>query len=330
MSTGIDSAEDLHASKALMILQHQQRLANIGVTHVHDDGKSNSITAYGVVVPVENNKKMISTQVSGRIEKLYVKDVGTKISAGQKLYSLYSEELITMQQELLDVDPSTTQFESIKRKLLLKGVSENTIRKVVEARQVFYTLDFFATVNGFVETLSITEGNYVSENDHIFVLQDLADVWVESYMYPTEALGVSVGDNLEVSRSGFQSISTKVFSVDPRIVEGKNLICIRALVSNQNGGFTAGTKVQVLWKGHSTYTTIPASAVVYHGGIPMVFVKLDDFSFIPRKITVGREMGNEIEVLEGLNKNEKIVTRGTFLLFSEWLLKFGEHSVSTI
>lgn len=63
--------------------------------------------------------------------------------------------------------------------------------------------------------------------------------------------------------------------------------------------------------------TIPRSAVIRSGGMTRVVLALGDGKFRSARIEVGREAGEQIEVLQGLTEQDRIVTSAQFMLDSE-------------
>ena len=66
---------------------------------------------------------------------------------------------------------------------------------------------------------------------------------------------------------------------------------------------------------------IPADAVIDSGTRSVVFVALDDGKFQPRVVRLGASDGDFVEVQDGLEAGDKIVTRANFLVDSESRLK---------
>jgi Cu(I)/Ag(I) efflux system membrane fusion protein len=63
--------------------------------------------------------------------------------------------------------------------------------------------------------------------------------------------------------------------------------------------------------------TIPLDAVLDSGHRKIVFVDVGKGHFEPREIETGRSGGGRVEVLDGLEKGEAVVTRAAFLVDSE-------------
>jgi hypothetical protein len=62
---------------------------------------------------------------------------------------------------------------------------------------------------------------------------------------------------------------------------------------------------------------VPANALIDTGTEKVVFLAQGDGYFTPRRITVGRNLGDRVEVLDGLTEGEQVATGATFFLDSE-------------
>src|SRR3989337_32185 len=83
----------LGESSDLMLSERQMRLANITTQKVGKKAVGETIVINGTLAVDEQKSEAISSRVSGRIEKLFVKETGHAVAKGEPLYVLYSESL---------------------------------------------------------------------------------------------------------------------------------------------------------------------------------------------------------------------------------------------
>src|SRR5687768_10417480 len=88
-------------SNHLVLSDTQMRLANVTTRRAGKSNVGETIVVNGTLVIDEQRSERVSARVSGRIEKLFVKETGRLVAKGEPLYTLYSEELSTLQQEYL-------------------------------------------------------------------------------------------------------------------------------------------------------------------------------------------------------------------------------------
>src|SRR5688500_13646185 len=124
------------SSTDLMLTDSQIKLANITTQRVTRKPVGQTVVINGRITVDEQKSEVISSRAAGRVEKLFVKETGQSIRQGQPLYVLYSELLLTLQQEYL---LAKEQYESLgktekryksfldaaERKLLLYGLTKN-------------------------------------------------------------------------------------------------------------------------------------------------------------------------------------------------------------
>lgn len=110
------------------------------------------ITAKGIINYNSNNQNSISSRVTGRIERLFVKYNYQRVAKGQKLMEIYSPDLANAQQELLFLKNAgeTRLLESAKRKLRLLGSTEQQINQVLKSGRVDYTVSIYSPYSGYV------------------------------------------------------------------------------------------------------------------------------------------------------------------------------------
>jgi Cu(I)/Ag(I) efflux system membrane fusion protein len=80
---------------------------------------------------------------------------------------------------------------------------------------------------------------------------------------------------------------------------------------------------------------VPRNAVIRDGDTVRVLLAHGDNRFTPKSVRIGREVGDEIVILEGLTSGDRVVTSAVFLIDSEANLKAslaridsGDHTPS--
>ncbi|MBK6348184.1 MAG: efflux RND transporter periplasmic adaptor subunit [Bacteroidales bacterium] len=116
------------------------QLANVLTTLVSKQNPVKDIRLYG---KVQADERLLQSQVSylpGRIEKLFVNFTGEVVRKGQTLALIYSPELVTAQQELLEtVSTKSSQpilYEAAKDKLRQWKLSESQIAAIESSGKV--------------------------------------------------------------------------------------------------------------------------------------------------------------------------------------------------
>lgn len=321
----------------------QRALANI-TTMTAGENEFSNFTRLNARLAINPEKtSYISSRVKGRIEVLNIRETGVSVSRGQPLYKIYSEELATLQQEYLLMHaqakgfPGEERFRDLekaaKQKLLLYGQSEAQLKRLITVGKTDPLISFNSPSNGVVAELSVTEGQYVEEGSPIMKLESYENLWVEVDLYPAEAGSLKKGQQVQVIVHGFedQPQTMRIDFINPSYAAGSQLIQARGTISNPGGKWQPGLQASVLVSSEKISgkdISIPADAIIRDKNGAHVYVALDSGRYEPRMIKTGTESPDMVEVTEGINKGERIVITGAYLLYSEFILKKGKDPMA--
>jgi len=139
---------------------NQTVVSNINTTQPVLKQVQNSITMSGVVTYDTRQQYIIPARFGGRIEKLYVQFNYQPVRKGQKLYDIYSPELVTAQKELLYLlqnDPTNTVLiNGAKQKLQLLGATPGQINQLTRSGRETYTFSVYSPYTGYVLDPAVT------------------------------------------------------------------------------------------------------------------------------------------------------------------------------
>jgi Cu(I)/Ag(I) efflux system membrane fusion protein len=304
------------------------KLANIQTTIVGEaDAKTGkTIRLSGKIQPDERLASSQVAHVPGRIEKLFVSFTGEQVNKGQKIATLYSPELITAQRELLEAlklkDINSDLLEAARNKLRYWKVGESTIKKIEEEGKIQENFMVYADESGIVTNRRVSVGDYVKQGEPLFDLMNLRKVWVLFDAYEEDLPSISIGDEIEFTTPSLpnKTFNTRVTFIDPIINSNTRVASIRTEVNNSRGAL----KPEMLVYGRlqkksssSSQITVPKSAVMWTGQRSVVYIKVPDAnvpSFQFREIEIGEAVGNNYQVISGLEKGEEVVTYGSFTI----------------
>jgi RND family efflux transporter MFP subunit len=177
-----------------------------------------------------------------------------------------------------------------------------------------------APLNGVVTTLSAVAGGTVEAGQEILHIVDVDRVWVAAevpeleseVLRHVERVGLQTGSlSIEIpgKRGRIERIGTMV---DP---ESRRIPVILD-VSNSDGALRIGQSLSArLGKGKAeARTSVPVTAIVDDGGRPVVFIQRDGENFERRPVTTGASAGGYVQVLQGLEAGDRVVSRGAYLV----------------
>ncbi|MET0383598.1 MAG: efflux RND transporter periplasmic adaptor subunit [Burkholderiaceae bacterium] len=169
---------------------------------------------------------------------------------------------------------------------------------------------------GTIVEKHLAPGEAVKEDASIFTLADLRTVWAEFAVSPKDLEAVRVGRKVVVSSSAFESKAEgTVAYVGALLGERTRTARARATLGNPNGAWRPGlfVTVAVLGDRRAAPLVVGADALQTVDGEPVVF-KAVSAGFVPTPVRVGRDDGENVEVLQGLEAGDKVASSNTFIL----------------
>jgi Cu(I)/Ag(I) efflux system membrane fusion protein len=312
-------------SDAISFTKEAIALANVQTSIVSREEPVMDIRLYGKIQADERLLQSQVAHISGRIEKLLVNFTGEAVSKGQVLALVYSPELITAQQELLE-SATTKQsqpeiYEAAKERLRQWKLTESQISNIESTGKIQNTFELVSNTSGIVISRKINNGDYISRGSVLYEIADLSKVWVLFDAYESELGFLNKGDKLSFTVQSLpgKSFTGSIVFIDQVIDPLTRVAKVRAEINNQAGllkpeMFATGNVSAKLEEYRDNFI-IPRSAVLWTGKRSIVYVKLEDSEepvFKIREVELGPILGNSYVVVSGLSEGEEIVTQGSF------------------
>lgn len=308
----------------IVLSEAATQLANIQTSLVKKDLPVKTIRMQGFIQPDERSIVSISARIGGRIDKLYINYIGQEVLKGQKLASIYSPELYSAHQELIEAikmkadNPSFYQAAITKLKLL--ELNEKQIQELEKKTSPEKNYDVYAPASGTLTMRHVAEGDYIKTGMKLFEFIDLSRLWIVFDAYEKDLHWIQKNDEISFSVDAIpgKSFSSKIVFIDPIIDNKTRTAKLRADFKNQYqllkpNMFVSGKLKASVSK--NTVLTIPKTAVLWTGKRSLVYVKQSNRvkpSFLMREIILGPSTEDLYIVLEGLEENEEVVTNGAF------------------
>ena len=320
-----ESSADGLAADQFKLTENAIALANIQTTIVGESNvEGNAIKLSGKIAENEKANAVQVSYFSGRIERLNVSFTGEKVSKGQLLATIYSPELYAAQQELITAaslkESQPTLYKAVRNKLKLWKLSEKQINQIETSGKVKENFPVYATVSGTVTEKLVEQGDYIKQGQPLLKIANLNTVWANFDVYENQIDRFKKGQEVLITTNTYPNKEFKgqVDFIDPILNTKTRTVTLRVVLNNKNDVFKPGMFVSANIDGvkneNKETLSIPASAVLWTGESSVVYVKANPNEpvFEMRKITLGNQIGNNYEVLEGLNNSDEIVTNGTF------------------
>ncbi len=315
-----------------------QRMQNIGVQigEVKYQPVNDEIRFFGNVQADERRLAYVQTRFSGWIRKLFVDATGDFVRKGQPLFTIYSPDLVTTEQEYLiarknqaDLRQSSVTgvasgaaslFNAAKDRLLQWEIPPSEIAKLDTDGKVITDLTINSPVSGYIAEKNALPNMYVQPETHLYTVSDLSDVWVLAQVFQNDAGKIKPGDHADVTVDAYPGrvFSGRVDYLLPQVDMTTRTLPVRLVIPNPGLKLRPGMYVNVRLKlPLGKQFVVPGSAVFHSGTRNLVFAYRGEGNIEPREVELGSRVGEQQIVTKGVRAGEQIVVSANFLIDSE-------------
>ncbi len=245
-------------SKAMLKLSPTaEKLAEVSTTAVERKSVLKEVRMVGMLDFDETRLTHITAWVPGRIDQMFVDYTGITVNKGDHMVELYSPELISAQEELIQaakslkrlsagsalVRKSTKQaLVSSREKLMLLGLTDRQVKDIERRGRATDDVTIYAPASGVVVERNATEGMYVQTGTRIYSIADLDTLWLHLDAYESDLPWLRYGQDVEFST---QSMPGKVFHgrisfISPVVNQSTRTTKVRVNVDNGDGALKPG------------------------------------------------------------------------------------------
>ncbi len=178
--------------------------------------------------------------------------------------------------------------------------------------------------SGSVLELNVFAGTQVDPSIVLMTIADLSQVWILAEIPGSGELDIKAGIKvtIDIAASGRTPIQSTISFIYPALTEGTRTLRIRMVVKNPNGLLKPGAYGTAEFKVRPRKAlTVPRDAIIDQGEKQFVFLVTAPGTFIPKAVTIGIELSDRVEIVEGLSAGDQIVSSGVFLIDSESRLR---------
>lgn len=287
---------------------------------------SSSFDAVGTVQFDERLNVAVQTRVAGYVEHLAVRAPMEQVRKGQALATVYAPDWLAPQNELLALERAAAGPELVaaaRDRMRAMSIPESLIRQSEETGTAQARFTLSAPVSGVVAELGVREGVAVSPGMTLFRIAGLEKVWAVAEVPEAQALHLVAGQK---AKAVLQADASRTFDGElkeilPQVNASTRTLQARFEVDNRRGGLTPGMLLRLHLTGATSSRLVVPSEAVIRTGTRAVAIVRNGSSFEPRDVRLGADLGDQLEVLDGLREGDELVTSGQFLIDSEARLK---------
>jgi membrane fusion protein, heavy metal efflux system len=309
-------------------------------------------TMLGELQVNENAYAEVGTPIAGRVVKILA-SIGQAVAAGAVLAEIQSVELgkawseyvsavaeVELARRTLERKRKLAEERIVAAKDVLKADADakaaearlRSSRAVLNALGLHdakisgstdtSTFALRAPVAGTIIERSAVIGKFVEPAQMLFRVADLSRLWLAVHAFERDAVRVRIGAPVSVTFAALpgRSFSGTTILVGKQVEPASRTVAVRIEVANDDGILRPGMSANAwvpLGDETQQVVTIPAVSLQRLRDRWVAFVPRREGVFEIRRIGRGRDLGNEVEVVSGIDPGETIVVAGSFLLKAE-------------
>ena len=341
--TGCQNREEFKAVQKEKFCLNEKTKSIIEITTTEKQAVTEGIHLTGGIESNPDKVVHFVSLVDGVISKTYF-SLGDTVTKGQVLAEMQSTELSSLQAELRSLKSQIEVAKvdlSAKEQMFKDGISSN--RDLIEAQnnlrvlesekqKIENNLSLFsasstknvfqikAPASGIITAKNINPGTTVTdEGESLFSISDLNNVWAMANIYSTDIAHISKGMEVEIKTLSYpdEVFKGKIDVISQVLDENAKVLKARIVLDNEGFKLKHGMIADIigLKKTDKQKVAVPTSCLVFFNGKNYVLVYKDDCNIEAREVTLLTK-GNGITYIEnGLDENEKIITKNQLLIF---------------
>ena len=297
-----------------------KQLFNKKVVKVKKEEVNITKSYYGITKIDESSLVDIVSRFDGYITKLYANKTYMTIKKDAPLYSIYSQEIQSIQGELeIAKEFNKNIYNSSLQKLDNLAITKNEQEKIKNSKIDSNGILITSPVNGILIEKNINNSSSVKKAEMLLQIASLDKIWFIASIYQNELAYIKKDMTASINIDGInKSINTKIDFIYPIFDDKTKTVDVRFIVDNQDYELVPSMFGKVnIEVSKDVKLTLPKTAVLKKSDSYYVFKPLADGNFEVLKIDAKRITSNKYEILGGLNENDEVINNALFLLDSD-------------
>lgn len=315
-----------------------QRMQEIGVTSATAEMKdvNDDLSVPGNVDIDEERLSYVQTRFPGWIQGVQANATYQYVRKGQRLFTMYSPDIVSSEQEYLLARQNKTAFsqdahgmgaqdngwlqKAAEERLQQFGVPAQVIADLEQTGKVQRTIAIESPASGYIIERNALPNAYVQPDTKLYTIADLSTVWVYANVFQNDVGKLKPGDPAQVTVDAYpgRHFNGRIDQILPQVDMTTRTVRVRLVFSNPGVILKPGMYVNVAISVRlGRQMVIPASAVLQTGTRAIAFVDHGSGSLEPRTVEIGPQLDDSVVVLSGLKAGEKVVSSANFLVDSE-------------
>ena len=297
-----------------------KQLFNKTTTKVVKEEISFDKSFYGITKIDESSITDIVSRFDGYITKLNANKKYMSIKKDEPLYSIYSQDIQSIQNEL-QVAKNFNQniYQTTSARLENLAISKAEQQKIKDGKVDSNGIVVTSPMNAIVLEKNINQSSAVNKGVMLLQLASVDKIWFIASVYQSDLEYIKKDRDAKISIDGLnEKMLAKVDFIYPIFDEKTKTVDVRFVLDNKDLKLVPSMfgKVDINIK-KDVMLTLPKTAVLKKANDYYVFKPLANGEFKPVKIEAKRVSSNKYEILGGLEQNDEVINNALFLLDSD-------------
>ncbi len=315
-----------------------QRLQSIGVKTAVVEWKdvNDQLRVPGNVDMNEQQLAYVQTRFPGWIQKVFANATYQYVRKGQPLFTVYSPDLVSTEQEYLlakqnqkslssDMHGTASKegewlLQAAADRLRQFGVPQREIEKLEASGKVQREIEIDSPVSGYITERNALPNQYVQADSKLYTIADLSTAWVYANVFQGDIGRLRPGNAAQVTLDAYpgRRFNGRIDQILPQVDPMTRTVRVRLVFANPGVVLKPGMYVNVnIALPLGRQLVIPSSGLLHSGTRQIAFVDHGQGYLEPREVEAGPQFDDHVVVLKGLREGERIVSSANFLVDSE-------------
>ena len=215
MVLGAGGARAQAPRAAIQVSPRQRQLIGLQLATVEEKSLQDRIRTTAIVEPDEQREGYVQTRFAGWIREVFVNQTYQYVTRGQRLFTIYSPDLVSAEQEYLLALATTKELRTSDipdvaggaqslvgaalERLKLFGVSPGEIARLQRQRTIRDAVAIDAPMSGYVVEWSALPNKYVQPETRLYTIANLGTVWIYAAVFQNQLDEIKLGDSVAVT-----------------------------------------------------------------------------------------------------------------------------------
>jgi len=337
-TTARNASEENSAPALTPVQLSPERLQAIGVKTAIVTMReiNNQLRLPGNVDINEQQASYVQIRFPGWIQKVFANATYQYVRNGQPLFTIYSPDLVSTEQEYLLAKQNQKSFSQDMHGTAVKegdwlvqaasdrmrqfGVPTNEIAKLEQTGKVEHDIQIDSPATGYITERNAVPNQYVQSDTKLYTIADLSSAWVYANVPQSDVGRLKPGNRATVTVDAYpgRQFSGRIDQILPQVDPMTRSVRVRLVFNNPGVVLKPGMYVNVnIDVPLGCQLVIPSSGILQSGTRQIAFVDHGEGYLEPREVEVGPRVDDHTVVLKGLRNGDRIVSSANFLVDSE-------------